>query len=323
MANALHKYIVVIATTALFISVTAATLHAQTIDQSQKKYESARSDRLTGGRIEKTTLEPGQPDIKITVNVPAFQLTLWQNNKEVKTYPVGVGRKEFPIVIGKREATEIIWNPAWIPPDSDWVDEFKGVRPGEVIKAGDKRNPLGKLKIPLGGGYLIHQAEKPTDLGHLVSHGCIRMLRTDLYDLAEKIIAARSLPVTQKQIERARKTTKPLVVKLDSPLVVDINYDTQVVEEGVLHLYPDVYDRGTNTTDDLRTELQDNGINTSNLSDKTLVRMIDRARNGQEYVVSMASIAAGSALTDGQIQPLVLRSTEKRPPIKKRPNSLH
>ena len=158
--------------------------------------ESARSDKFTGGLIERTTLEPGQPDIEITVNVPAFMLTLWQNGKEVKTYPVGVGRKDYPISISEREATEVIWNPNWIPPDSDWVAGRRDVKPGEVIKASDPRNPLGKLKIPLGYGYLIHQAAKPTDLGNLVSHGCIRMLRSDLYDLAEKIVAARMLAVS-------------------------------------------------------------------------------------------------------------------------------
>jgi hypothetical protein len=45
----------------------------------------------------------------------------------------------------------VIWNPAWIPPDSEWVAEHKGVNPGDIIKASDPRNPLGKMKIPLGG----------------------------------------------------------------------------------------------------------------------------------------------------------------------------
>ena len=110
------------------------------------------------------------------MNVPAFRLTLWQNGKEVKTYQIGVGRKKFPLQIGERKATQIVWNPEWVPPDSSWVHESEDVEPGERIEADDPRNPLGKVKIPLGGGYLIHQAAKPSDIGHLVSHGCIRML---------------------------------------------------------------------------------------------------------------------------------------------------
>ncbi|MGH9902887.1 MAG: L,D-transpeptidase, partial [Pyrinomonadaceae bacterium] len=193
-------------------------------------HESARSDKFTGGRIERAALEEGEPNVEITINVPAFRLTLWQNGREVKTYPVGVGMKDFPIIIGPREATQIIWNPSWFPPDSKWVREMPGVRPGENIKASDPRNPLGKLKIPLGHSYLIHQAAKTSDLGNLVSHGCIRMLRSDLYDLTDKIMAARSWPVPRKQVERAKRSSRTVVADLDEPLLVDINYDTHVVE---------------------------------------------------------------------------------------------
>jgi murein L,D-transpeptidase YcbB/YkuD len=96
--------------------------------------ESERSDKLTGGQIQTADFEPNQPDIRITLNIPSFRLTLWQNGKEVKSYFVGVGMKEHPLYIGNREATELIWNPAWIPPPSDWVLEMTSVSPGEVIK---------------------------------------------------------------------------------------------------------------------------------------------------------------------------------------------
>ena len=132
---------------------------------------------------------------------------------------------------------------------------MSGVTPGEVIKADDPRNPLGKMKIPLGDSYLIHQAKGTGDLGNLVSHGCVRMLRPELYDLAEKIIAARSAPVSAKRIAAAKRGSRMLVVRLDDPVPVDINYDTLVVEAGVLHVYPDVYGRGTNRPAKRRAKL--------------------------------------------------------------------
>ena len=270
-------------------------------------HESARSDKFTGGRIERQELEEGQADLEITVDVPAFRLTLWQNGREVKTYQVGIGLKEHPIVIGEREAREVIWNPNWIPPNSDWVREMPGVKPGEIIKASDGRNPLGKLKIPLGGGYLIHQAKGVSDLGNLVSHGCVRMLQRDLYDLSEKIMAAYSWPVSKQQIERAKRTKRSLVASLSEPLPVDINYDTQVVEGGVLSIYPDVYARGTNRVARLRAELETSGVNTSKLDERTLSRMLGRVDRRHKFVVSVESIEAGRALADGQLQPLVGR----------------
>jgi lipoprotein-anchoring transpeptidase ErfK/SrfK len=305
------KLLAMSAVVAAIVAVSAVSGRAQLVSPYRSN-ESVRSDKYTGGRIERTELIAGDADIEITVDVPAFRLTLWQNGKEVKTYAVGVGKKDFPISIGEKQATEVIWNPDWIPPDSSWVVGRKGVRAGEVIRASDPRNPLGKIKIPLGYGYLIHQAAAPTDLGNLVSHGCIRMLRTDLYDLSEKIIAARSLPVSSQKIANAKRTKNTVIAKLDEPLPVDINYDTQVVEGGALHLYPDVYERGTNTIEKLRAELESEGVDAASLDDSTLKRMLARVTSKQKFVVSLESIAAGRALTDGRTLPLVGSAVVKK-----------
>jgi lipoprotein-anchoring transpeptidase ErfK/SrfK len=285
------------------------------------KDESSRSDRFTGGKIEKTMLKENQPDIAITVNVPAFKMTFWQEGKEVITYSVGVGMKKFPISIGAKKSLNVIWNPTWIPPDSDWVHEMTTVKPGEVIKPDDPRNPIGKVKIPLGGGYLIHQAGKITDLGNLVSHGCIRMLKKDLFDLADKINTAYGYPVSKRQTERAKLNKKTLIAKLDPPLPVDINYDTQVVEGGVLHLYPDVYDRKTLTVKNIRKELEGYGITNEEISDKTIALMIKRVSRYKIFTVSLDSIREGRALIDGSNRPLIERPVSPTPKtvIKKKP----
>ncbi|MBI3951267.1 MAG: L,D-transpeptidase [Acidobacteria bacterium] len=286
--------------------------------------ESERSDKFTGGKIEKAPLRESQPDINITVNAPAFRLTLWQDGKEVKTYQIGIGRKDFPLPIGERMATQIILNPDWIPPDSSWVEEKANVEPGELITAEDPRNPLGKVKIPLGHGYLIHEAARPSDIGHLVSHGCVRMLTDDIFDLVQKIVAARALGVSPNQIEQAKSSTERLVINLDSPLPVDMNYDTLVVEGGVLHIYPDVYDEGTNTIQNVRAELQSSGVDASQLNDQTLRQMLQRASVTHEYAVRVDDIKAGRALIAGQTQPLTDYSvTNKRVQGQSRPGAGH
>lgn len=272
--------------------------------------ESEREDKFTGGKIQTAALVENQPDIRITVDVPAFRLTLWQNGKEVKTYEIGVGRKEYPLVIGLRRAPQVIWNPEWVPPDSDWVENsHSDVQPGEHIDADDPRNPLGKVKIPLGDAFLIHQAEHPGDLGHLVSHGCVRMMQADLYDLTEKIMAARGWPVSRAQIEATKGNTDRLVARLNPPLLVDINYDTQVIEGGVLRIYPDVYNRNTNTVENLRAELQSSGVNAARLDDTTLKQMLDRANANQLFAVNVSDLSSGgNVLAMGKAEPLTTQS---------------
>jgi lipoprotein-anchoring transpeptidase ErfK/SrfK len=295
----------------------AASSSATAPKRRYERDESVREDKLTGGTIETAEFTAGEPDIKITVDVPAFRLTLWQNGKEVKVYKIGVGMKKYPLVIGERKIEQIIWNPDWVPPDSDWVSEHSGVTVGEVIKASDPRNPIGKVKMPLGGGYLIHEAHGVGDWGNLVSHGCVRMVRADLYDLAEKIVAARSLPVSAKKIANAKRTKNKLVAQLDDPLPIDINYDTQVVEGGALHLYADVYGRGTNTVENLRAELSDYGVESSSIDNATLKKLLSLPTRQRQYVVSLDSVRAGRALEDGHFVPVIPPMAAKRVPAKK------
>lgn len=294
-----HAKTKIILTLILLIFLDGNSARAQSY-MTDIKRDSARSDKRTGGKIEKTALVSGDGNLKLTLNVPAFQLTLWQNGKEVKSYPVGVGMKEFPIYIGFRAASEIIWNPDWIPPSSDWVENSKTVKVGEIIKASDKRNPLGKVKIPLGLGYLIHQAHGAEDLGSLVSHGCVRVMQPDLYDLSEKIVAGRALSITPDEIANAKRTKNTFVADIDAPIPVEITYDTLVVEAGRLHIYPDVYDYRKNTVQNLRAELESNGVDQSRLTDTMLENMLAKASAKTQFVVSLKSLQAGKALSDGR-----------------------
>ena len=82
--------------------VWAFMTHGQTTfsQTANDVHESERSDRLTGGRVEQAAFEAGQPDVRLTLNVPSFRLALWQNGKEVKSWYIGVGFKDHPIYIG-------------------------------------------------------------------------------------------------------------------------------------------------------------------------------------------------------------------------------
>jgi len=274
------------------------------------KRESARSDKITGGRIRKTILEAGNPNIKITLNLPSFQMTLWQDGKEVRSYPVGVGMLEFPVAIGMRDATSIEWNPVWIPPSSDWIEKSSTVKPGEIVLPTDPRNPLGKVKIPLGYGYLLHQAKGATDMGSLVSHGCIRVMQSDLYDLAEKIVAARELDVPTDKIAAAKRNKKTLIAKLTPAVPVEITYDTIVVEAGKLSIYPDVYERKLNTVENVRKELKESGVDDSQLSETEIKHMLARAAGRQKFLVDISAIREDLAVTKGRAVSVVASRTK-------------
>ena len=94
-------------------------------------------------------------------------------------------------------------------------------------------------------------------------------------------------------------------MRLAEPVPVDIKYDTLVVEEGVLHIYPDVYNRGTNRPALLRAELQSSKIDVSNLSEATIKKMLRKVTRRTQFVVERGSIEQGRALEDGRVVPLI------------------
>jgi hypothetical protein len=243
-------------------------------------------------------------------------MTLWQDGREVKTYPIGVGLREYPIYIGRLQARTIEWNPVWIPPSSDWIEASTKVKAGEIIRPTDPRNPLGKVKIPLGYGYLIHQAKGIQDMGSLVSHGCIRVMQNDLYDLAEKIVAAQELEVSEADIAAAKRSKrKTVVAKIERPITVEITYDTVVIENGILHIYPDVYQYNRNTIESVRAELRSSGVSDRRLSDSEIRRILGGVSGKRKFVVSTDDIRNGRAIRAGRYIPVV---ETVRPPAKRK-----
>ena len=111
------------------------------------------------------------------------------------------------------------------------------------------------------------------------------------------------LAVEPSFIEQAKTNTDRLAVKLDPPIWVDVNYDTQVVESGVLHLYPDVYNRNKDALVRLRKTLHDNGI--TQVDDGTLNQLLGRVTRKEEFIVSLADLKAGRAFEVGKNAPLV------------------
>ena len=94
-------------------------------------------------------------------------------------------------------------------------------------------------------------------------------------------------------------------MRLEEPVPVAINYDTLVVEGGVLHIYPDVYDRSMNQAWRLRAELESSRVDVSNLDEETMKQMLSKVTHRTQFVVDTSSIEQGTALEDGRVLSLI------------------
>jgi len=206
-------------------------------------------------------------DTRIVVNAPAYRMDIFQEGKLVKSYKIGIGYPEFPLPSGLRKADTIIFNPTWTPPDEPWV---KGkIEPGKTVEAGDKLNPLGPIKIPIGLPSLIHGGKSPARLGGFASHGCVGLTSPQVQDFALELAKISGLALTAEDVKNYEKQkTETKNVKLDKPIPVELRYETIVVEDGKLKIYRDVYERGTNTEENLRSVLETYGVSLDNLPER-------------------------------------------------------
>lgn len=221
-----------------------------------------------GNAMTSATAVYGVPiDTRVVVNAPAHRMDIFENGQLIKSYKVGIGYPEFPVPQGERQASSIIFNPTWTPPDEPWVESSNKVKVGQRVAAGDKLNPLGVIKIPIGLPSLIHGGKTPAKIGTFASHGCIGLTDAQVQEFSQHLAELSGTPLTGEQIAAYQKTpTETKVVKLKTQVPVEIRYDTIVVSDGKLYIYRDVYDRDTNTEENLRAVLGAYGVTLEDLT---------------------------------------------------------
>jgi L,D-transpeptidase ErfK/SrfK len=107
------------------------------------------------------------------------------SQQTVITFPVGLGREEWPTPQVKFRVRGKTENPTWVIPESikkerieekGWTENF--------IPGGHPDNPLGayriELTLPISGSYAIHGTNNPWAVGRLVTHGCVRLYPEDI-----------------------------------------------------------------------------------------------------------------------------------------------
>jgi lipoprotein-anchoring transpeptidase ErfK/SrfK len=233
-------------------------------------------------------------DTRVVVNIPAFRMDLFQDGTLLKSYKVGIGYPEFPLPFGLRKAQTIIFNPTWTPPDSPWVEKMKNVTAGETVKAGDKDNPLGPIKIPIGLPSLIHGGKSPAKIGKFASHGCVGLTNAQVKDFAALLAKASNTSdvsdITIASYLEDREKTK--TVKLSQMVPVELRYETIVLEDGKLHLYKDVYAQDSNTEENLRAVLEANGVRLEDIPEKQRTEILNALKDvKKETVIDISSVA--------------------------------
>ncbi len=218
-----------------FISSISINLHA-----ASNKYHRERTKSAAAAPSEETAAveekkEAPPPDVLIEVNIPATELTLFENGKPLYVKPIAIGQGVYPTPEQESHIKKIEWNPWWYPPPAAWAKDDKPTPPGPG-------NPLGLVKMALSDAILFHGTNKEKSVGRPASHGCMRMFNADAVEMAwylQSHFSDKKDPELRELYKKHGKTT--YVVELNPPVPVRLTYKPVIAKDGSLIFYKDYY----------------------------------------------------------------------------------
>lgn len=148
-----------------------------------KRLQAALEEGATSVRLPVKTVKPKVPDAKIgktiVVDRTINQLYLYNGFDLEKTYPVATAAAGYVTPPGQWTIIDKQENPTWTNPAPDtWGADLPAfIPPGPG-------NPLGTRALYLNAsGIRIHGTEDVSSIGTHASHGCIRMLMSDVEEI--------------------------------------------------------------------------------------------------------------------------------------------
>ena len=167
---------------------------------------------------EEVTNETADRSLYIVVDLSDKRLRMYQADSLLWQYPISDGTGGYPTPRGSFSVRKLIWNPRWVPPNSEWAKKYTPKGPGEP------GNPMKVVKIffkePV---YYIHGTGEVNKLGRAASHGCIRMDPEHVAEVARYIMEHGGQPREESwfwRVLRFRSQEKPIHLRNPIPITI-------------------------------------------------------------------------------------------------------
>lgn len=122
---------------------------------------------------------PEEQTLYLLLKLSHRKVYVYQGKTVLASYPVAIGRAEFPTPTGEFQVFEMIVNPAW---QSPWTGEVEA--PGADGSLGLRW--IGFTKVE-GGVIGFHGTPNVRSIGQAVSHGCVRMHNEDIVKMYDQV----------------------------------------------------------------------------------------------------------------------------------------
>ncbi len=171
-----------------------------------------RQNRIKGQRIKKGQvlkintrhIVPTEVENGFVINLPELLLYHFNNGACQRRYTLAIGKPSWPTPTGTYKIIDKRENPTWnVPPSIQAEMEDQGLEVVEKVPPGPK-NPLGKyFMLTSAEGVGIHATNRPWSVGSFVSHGCMRMLPSEIPQLFAQIKVGTPVKIIYRPIKLA------------------------------------------------------------------------------------------------------------------------
>ena len=226
-------------------------------DRGTPPEQAAATEPQTAQPVAAAQQQQGEPQpLKIVINLASRSLAVYEGDRKIRLYPVGVGTTSTPTPVGYYKIRTKDVNPSWTDPSD----------PSYTVPSGPS-NPLGYRWMEIKGHYGIHGTNKPNSIGHYVSNGCIRLQEKDVEALFD-------------------------MVEIGTP--VEITYNRVVVEKTpenivVYYIYPDGYYRQKLDVASVNQWLEGYGVSAFE-SDEDIAKKIEASDGEPTYIGAIYGI---------------------------------
>lgn len=256
---------------------------------------------------------PGDPEDKglhLVLNVAGNRLHVYEDGVRTRSYTVSVGLPGYETPSGEYRISEVIWNPWWHPPDSEWARGRKPESPGP-------NNPMGRVKMYFAPLLYIHGTPEAEALGDPASRGCVRMRNSDVIELTHLVHRYATPDIEPELLQRLEASpTLTRSIRPRTPVRFTSHYHVAAVENGFLIIYPDIYGlMKEQVRDQAELTLAEHGVDLESVNQEHIERLVEKSGT-RRVAISLEELTAPrpQPLPLGQRIPLGRPVHASRPP---------
>jgi murein L,D-transpeptidase YcbB/YkuD len=143
---------------------------------------------------------------------------------------------------------------------------------------------MGRVKLNFAPLLYVHGTSDRVVIGDPASHGCVRLLNSDLIELTRLIQSYATPDIDDAVLDRlAANPDETTQFNFQRSIPFEVVYNVAAIHNGFLYVYPDVYRkvRPSEYKAQVRDLLEENGIDYGDVNQERLNELLEHGRDNR------------------------------------------